>query len=527
MLRRRACLDHQPRLALGAGTGSPHVIGARTPRGAAHGGKWMQLRFLTLMISLTVVDLAITGIFIAVSGRFSVLTSDLLANVALLGALNFAGAWLLFRPIGAFLSARRNPSAARARIEALPWLATSWAVVCTIGYCITAFSIGVFVPEVANAEPVPDGRLIAGLIWFGFLYALYYGFYIYFAISDFTHDLKSHLFGAGLAFRPARTRIVHKLLVVFVVAAFVPSVLIALDLSVFRALRAAQGLTVEQTILLDLLASAFLITVSLVFVTRSLVRPINVLMTAMQRLRGGQLEVRTPVMSSDELGVLAARFNEMAEGLREREFIRETFGRYVPTEVAATLVAQQGILKPQLRTATILFADLEDFTRIAERQSPETVLRMLNEYFSAASEPIRRAGGVVDYFQGDAMLVTFNVPVADPQHADHAVTAAIELQRVIARRTFAGVPLRARVGINTGEVIAGAVGSDDRLSYTVYGDAVNLAARLERLNKERDTRVLVSGSTVAQLTGSYPLEPMGEIAIRGKANLVSVYNLVV
>jgi len=485
----------------------------------------MQLRFLTLMASLMVVDLAITGIFIAVSGRFALLPSDLLANVSLLGGLNLAGAWLLFRPIDAFLNGHNDPTAAEARIRALPWLATSWAVVCTIGYCIAAFSIGVFVPEMANPEPVPDGRLIAGLIWFGFLYALYYGFYIYFAISDFTHDLKARLFAAGLASRPARAQLVHKLLAVFVVAAFVPSVLIALDLSVFRVLRAAQGLKVEQTILLDLLASAFLITVSLIFVTRSLVRPINVLMTAMQRLRGGQLEVRAPVMSSDELGVLAARFNEMAEGLHERELIRETFGRYVPTEVAATLLAQQGVLEPQLRTATILFADLEDFTRIAEQQSPETVLRMLNEYFSVASEPINRAGGVVDYFQGDAMLVTFNVPVADPKHADHAVTAAMELQRAISGRLFAGVPLRARVGINTGEVVAGAVGSDDRLSYTVYGDAVNLAARLERLNKERGTRVLVSGSTVEQLSGSYPLKSIGEVTVRGKASPVSVFEL--
>lgn len=312
----------------------------------------MTLRFLLLMASLMLVDLCITGIFIAASGRLAVLGSDLIANLALLGGLNVLGAWWLFRPVQAFLAGRGSAGLARARIARLPWLASGWAVVCTIFYCIAAFSLGVFAPEMADFTTLPESTLVIGMLWYGGLYALYYSFYIFFAVSDFTNDLKQRLARDGLGFRSDRGRVLHKLVIVFVVAAFLPSILVALDLSVFRELRAAQGLTVEQTLFLDLLASAFLITVSLVFVTRSLVRPINALMVSIQQLGEGRLDVQAPVMSNDELGVLSERFNQMLEGLRDREFLRETFGRYVPQKIATALLANRGILEPQLKTAT-------------------------------------------------------------------------------------------------------------------------------------------------------------------------------
>ena len=125
------------------------------------------------------------------------------------------------------------------------------------------------------------------------------------------------------------------------------------------------------------------------------------------------------------------------------------------------------------------------------------------------------------------MLVTFNVPVEDPRHGDQAVMAAREIQQVVKCRTFAGVSLRTRIGINTGTVIAGNIGSGDRINYTVHGDAVNLAARLEQLNKDYGTLVLVSGSTVSLLTDTYPLEPIGEVPIRGKNEPVEIFKLAI
>jgi class 3 adenylate cyclase len=210
---------------------------------------------------------------------------------------------------------------------------------------------------------------------------------------------------------------------------------------------------------------------------------------------------------------------------RQLRVIREVFGKYVPASVAAQIVADQGELKPTHATATILYSDIEAFTSVAEHMPPEQVVQMLNEYFPAVIEPIERYGGVVNQFQGDAMLVTFNIPVPDPQHADNAVRAALGMQQAVAGKRFAGMPLSTRIGIATGRVIAGNVGSGDRINYTVHGDAVNLAARLEQLNKEHATRVLVSGATVSLLEGEYNVRPIQEVAVRGKSLPVEIYEL--
>ena len=221
--------------------------------------------------------------------------------------------------------------------------------------------------------------------------------------------------------------------------------------------------------------------------------------------------------------LLRARIAACLEKKRLREAIVGQLGKYVPKSVAETIVTGEGTLEPTRRIATILDSDIEGFTSIAESMAPEKVVEMLNEYFPKVIEPIMHHKGVVNQFQGDAMLVTFNVPLEDPQHADHAVNAAVEMQEVSRRTDFAGVSLRTRIGNNTGEVVAGNVGAGDRYNYTVHGDAVNVAARLEQLNKQHGTLVLLSGTTVDLLTGSYPLERIGEVEIRGKTEPVNVY----
>jgi len=205
--------------------------------------------------------------------------------------------------------------------------------------------------------------------------------------------------------------------------------------------------------------------------------------------------------------------------------LREIFGKYVPRRVAEAIVAGQGSLRPTETEATILYSDIQDFTGIVERLSPDRVVDMLNEYFPRVIEPIDRNGGIVNQFLGDAMLVTFNIPIADPQHADKAVRTAREIQNLVAGRTFAGIELVTRIGINTGNVIAGNVGSGERLNYAVYGDAVNLAARLEQLNKSYGTRILVSGTTVEKLGDTTGLVPVGDVVVRGKSVPVQIYRL--
>jgi class 3 adenylate cyclase len=187
------------------------------------------------------------------------------------------------------------------------------------------------------------------------------------------------------------------------------------------------------------------------------------------------------------------------------------------------ILSSGGDIEPVSATATILYVDIEGFTTIAEKISPGQVVEMLNEYFSAAVEIIEKNNGVVTQFQGDAMLVTFNLPVDDDFHADSAVRAGLAIDRLCRERSFAGISLRARIGIATGSVTAGNVGSDSRISYTVHGDAVNLAARLEGLNKQFGTYLLIDEATVNRLTLPVPLAFVDEVQVRGKDQFVRVY----
>lgn len=207
-------------------------------------------------------------------------------------------------------------------------------------------------------------------------------------------------------------------------------------------------------------------------------------------------------------------------------FIRDIFGKYVPESVAQKVIEQQGTLTPVRTNATILYTDIAGFTAAVEQMPLEQVFGMLNDYFPAVIEPITKYGGVVNQFQGDAMLVTFNVPVSDALHADHAIMAAIAILKVTRDREFGGHDLKTRIGITTGEIVVGNVGSGDRFNYTVHGDAVNLAARLEQLNKEYGTQILVSDKTVAACNNQYDnLVRLGDVSIRGKQGLVEVYQL--
>jgi len=214
-----------------------------------------------------------------------------------------------------------------------------------------------------------------------------------------------------------------------------------------------------------------------------------------------------------------------AELDRDREVLSESFGRYVPIEVAQRLMEDGGAIEPQLRTATILFVDIEGFTQICESIPPREVADMLNAYFDAVGDAIRRHGGVINQFQGDAILATFNVPIMDTDHPLKAVAAAMAIHKAVSERTFAGHRLNARIGINTGEVFAGSVGGAGRLNYTVHGDAVNLAARLEQLNKTYGTRILISEATAAYCRSAYVIEAVGTEMVRGRSEPAALYRV--
>lgn len=260
--------------------------------------------------------------------------------------------------------------------------------------------------------------------------------------------------------------------------------------------------------------------IGVAIIARTITQPIRKLAQSARKIEGGDYRHQIAITQRDEIGELADAFNRMTRGIA-------AFQRYVPTELVRTLIAKGIESKPQARVATILFTDIEGFTRIGEELSPDRLVKLLNEYFSVITKPIEKHNGVITQFQGDAILAVFNVPTDDPDHAANAVRAALEIQELLADRVFSeGIKLTTRIGINTGNVVAGSVGSEDRVNYTVHGDAVNLAARLEALNKEYGTRVILSGSTAELVGGRFACERMGEIVVRGKQTSVTVFRLV-
>jgi class 3 adenylate cyclase/CHASE2 domain-containing sensor protein len=225
--------------------------------------------------------------------------------------------------------------------------------------------------------------------------------------------------------------------------------------------------------------------------------------------------------------VLAFRF-VVAD--RDKRFLRKSFSLYLsPAMVEEMLRAEKPPeLGGETRTVTILFSDVAGFTSLSETLPPGELVRLMNAYLSAMTEIVQKHKGYVDNFIGDAIIAVFGAPLSDPDHARHAVACAIECRRRLAElnrdtAAFAGRRLEARIGLNTGEVLVGNIGSKDRLKYTVMGDAVNLASRLEGANKVYRTAILVSEDTVAAAGPGFEFREIDRVRVKGRAKAVAIY----
>lgn len=254
-------------------------------------------------------------------------------------------------------------------------------------------------------------------------------------------------------------------------------------------------------------------------------------MTSNSVLLGAEFDkVISILMVTAILAVAIARSRRLlVESVVESSTAKE-LSKFVPHEVARQAKAGEEHMRAgqgEVREATVLFTDIEGFTTISESMSPTELIATLNEYFSVVTEPIINHGGVINQFQGDAILATFNLPERLPGHAAQAVRAALAMQAALRDRRFGdGLVLRSRVGINSGEIVGGLVGSGDRLGYTVHGDDVNLAARLEQLNKEYGTRIIVSQRT-CELAGqsAFRFKQLGTTKVRGRETPVVIYTV--
>lgn len=252
----------------------------------------------------------------------------------------------------------------------------------------------------------------------------------------------------------------------------------------------------------------------------------------MQRVGDGDLTARADVRGLDTLSVMASHFNAMVAGLLQREHIKDVLGRYVARQIADEILSGRVELGGELRTATVLFSDIRDFTRTSEERSPIEVLSSLNEYLTEMVDCVIEHDGVVDKFIGDAVMAVFGVPLGAgaQRDAENAVACACamaeRLTSLNARRAGRGqAPLAIGIGIHTGVLVAGNVGSPRRMEYTVIGDTVNVAARLEGMTKEHGCQTLLSATTAALVGGRFPLVALGDAPVRGRAGTLSLFRL--
>jgi adenylate cyclase len=268
---------------------------------------------------------------------------------------------------------------------------------------------------------------------------------------------------------------------------------------------------------------AFTISMELtVLVTRSVIQPVETLLEATEAVKRGKLDARVPITSGDELGRLAGSFNEMMEGLAEREALREAFGAYVDPEVAERVLEEGELIEGQEREVTVWILDVWDFTAFAQRSSAPETVAFLNDLFKIAVPCLTEHGGHANKFLGDGLLAVFGAPDRWEDHADRGVAAARDVARNLTEHF--GEEIRFGIGVNSGPVVVGSVGGGGRLEFAVIGDTVNVAARVEHLTRETGDTVLVTEATRCLLTDTgKALEPRGDFALKGVTEPVPIY----
>ncbi|MCB1320424.1 MAG: adenylate/guanylate cyclase domain-containing protein, partial [Leptospiraceae bacterium] len=278
-------------------------------------------------------------------------------------------------------------------------------------------------------------------------------------------------------------------------------------------------------IMLIVLVLAFLF---VYFFARTLSAPIRRLLRATGRIEDGDYEVDIAPTTHDEIGTLTNSFISMAHGLAERQKIKDTFGKFVNPAIVNRALNSDLRLGGEERICTILFSDLRNFTGMSEKLKPEEVVSILTEYFTRMVDCVHDEGGVVDKFIGDAVMAHWGALVANPGDPSSAVRAALRMRTALLELNSdsfrkRGLNLRFGIGINTGTVLAGQIGSERRLEYTVIGDAVNLTSRIEYLNKHFGTDILISHYTYEKLDPLFHTVELPPIQIKGKSNPETVY----
>lgn len=257
-------------------------------------------------------------------------------------------------------------------------------------------------------------------------------------------------------------------------------------------------------------------------------RALERLVEGFRRLGEQRYEPVAIVRTGDELEELGEGFNRAVAGLEERDRLKTTFGKYMTESVMSHLLSQQVELGGDTLPVTILFSDIRGFTTISEQLDAQHLVALLNEYFTEMVDIVMDHGGVVDKYIGDAIMVVFGAPVPEPDDALRAVRAAVQMRKALERlnqrlEARGATPIRTGIGVHSGDVVAGNIGSERRMEYTVIGDAVNLASRLEGATKELGADLVISDGTYELVREHVDATLLGTITVKGREQPVSVY----
>jgi class 3 adenylate cyclase len=308
-------------------------------------------------------------------------------------------------------------------------------------------------------------------------------------------------------------------------------------------LRKDANLTVQkqhQVMLISVALTVLAAVLGLVFaalVSAGVTRPVRRLLEGAQAVEAGDLDGTLVATSRDEIGHLTVAFNQMVEQLRLKERLRETFGKYVDPRVVEGLIAGPALAaEGQRRVMTVLFCDVKGFTSTSEGMTPQGLVKVMNRYFSTMSAPIRQHQGVIDKYIGDAIMAYWGPPfAADAEQTRLASLAALEMLQLVPQLRaelpeLLGVRMLPttfdiRIGIATGEVLVGSIGSELMMSYTVMGDTVNLASRLEGANKEYGGRILVSEATIIGASAAIEAREIDRVVTLGQTHPEAVFEI--
>jgi adenylate cyclase len=405
-------------------------------------------------------------------------------------------------------SSRERKLALRQPLVQMRIAAAIWGIATVVYTVLNAFASAAVAAQ--SAITIPIGGLASAAL-------------TYLLAERFTRPIVAAALANGAPEQPVGPDVRTRLLVAWGVAAAFPlfaCVLLAISVLVvghWSVTRIAISLLVLSAVGLALGWRAMSIA------GQSLVDPIEAVRAGQRRVQEGEFATEIPVYDGSELGLLQAGFNEMTAGLRDRERIRDAFGTYLDREVAEHILNEGTSLVGEEVEVTVMFTDIRDFTGFAERSDAREVVATLNRLFARIVPIIHAHGGHVDKFVGDGLLAVFGAPRRQPDHAEKALTAAIEISREAANEFGDGLSIG--IGLNSGTVIAGNVGGGGRLEFSVIGDAVNVAARVEAATRTTGDPILISELTRGLLPAhaADSLEKRGSAQLKGKSESLALF----